>query len=170
MKIFQYSRFEAVVLVLSSLTLALAATLPIPSTRFPTLIAAQNVTLNSANQNLHCEPSYNPFNFFYMSSHTCGEAILKLPKSGPEGIFHDGFPEDPFRLPVSRQAGNCNITVSMANLGVFETSRWSDIRSEASLLNTICSGRLRNLYIGGSVTTGDRNNILIKIERKFPFT
>lgn len=163
------SHFQPLVLVLSSLTLALTATLPTIPTISTELLIPSNETLSSTSEhNLVCLSTL-PYSPFFLQQHVCERAILQLNDTLTQGVFHHGDPDDEFSLPIQKTVGNCRVTINMSNHGMFETSSWSQINHKASQLNRICGGKHKYRYGGGSLTTGVNDNIKITVERLMPF-
>lgn len=168
MKILLSSHFQPLVLLLSSLTLALTATLPTTSTLLTDVPIPSNETLFSTEHNLLCLTTV-PYSPFYLQQHVCEQAILRLSDNLTEGMFHHGDPDDDFSLPIRSTVGNCQVTIEMSNSGLYETSSWSQINHKASQLNRICGGKHKYRYCGGSLTTGGSDNIKITVKRLMPF-
>lgn len=168
MQILHPSHLQPLVLLLSSLTLALTATLPTTPTLSTDTLIATNETLSSVEHNLICLSTY-PYSPFFLQQHVCERAILQLFDTLTEGVFHHGDPDDDFSLPVKKTVDNCMVSIDMSTRGLVETSSWSQINHKASQLNRICGGKHKYRYAGGSLTTGERDNIKITVQRLMPY-
>lgn len=100
--------------------------------------------------------------------HDCLRAIDRLP-TRPEhewGPFHNGPPEDPYQLPVTKVQGSCKVRVELrAGRAVFRES-WAGLKGAAWLLNHICLKKVSGvaqLHAGGWTTWGSHERIVITL-------
>ena len=152
--------------LLSSLTAILAATIPpAPSLSNPPVQSiAQNDTASiGGGDSLHCEAGV-PFSPFYLTLHKCAAAIQELNNSQDIGLFHHGFPNDAWSLPVTEYANYCKVTVDMGRIGSTDESSWLSVKLAATQLNILCWGRYQYRYRGGWLTEGKQKKIVIKLE------
>lgn len=47
----------------------------------------------------------------------CAQAILQLPRPEGRGAFHNGLPDDIFRLPVEKEFESCRVKVELRHQG-----------------------------------------------------
>lgn len=68
----------------------------------------------------------------------CANAILQLPDYDDMGPFHNGPPNDPFRLPISKKHASCRVRVELAHEGrSTEWASWQFLKSKASTLANV---------------------------------
>ncbi|KAM0795142.1 hypothetical protein BDR22DRAFT_872412 [Usnea florida] len=66
----------------------------------------------------------------------CAQAILSLPSYEGQAAFHNGPPNDPYRLPVVKVHGSCRVLVELRHEGGSrESSDWRWIRARALRVN-----------------------------------
>ena len=98
----------------------------------------------------------------------CLHAISSLPTRpiGEEGPFHNGPPEDPYQLPVTKIHGTCQVRVELhAGRAVFKES-WGSVKGAAWLLNHRCLkifGRIGQIHAGGWTNWGSHERIVITL-------
>lgn len=80
----------------------------------------------------------------------CLYAIFQLPDLDGDGSFHNGPPNDPFRLPVAKTHGTCRVRVELRHEGSSrQASSWPFIVHRALTLATmwvICSFSYRIFF------------------------
>lgn len=55
----------------------------------------------------------------------CIHALMQLPRYEGEGSFHNGPPDDPFRLPVEKTVETCTVSVELMHQGsTREAGEW----------------------------------------------
>ena len=65
----------------------------------------------------------------------CSDAVLQLPSYVDKGAFHNGPPNDPFQLPVSKTHASCRVRVELAHEGRSrEQASWQFVRWKALTL------------------------------------
>lgn len=95
----------------------------------------------------------------------CLQAALLLPDGSDPGNFHNGNPDDEFKLPIVSPYESCVATVSVPN-GVRDRSSWDHISYVASQMAVICVvGQYPFGQTGGVTTAGVGNNIRVSLER-----
>lgn len=105
---------------------------------------------------VHCTKKKNPLSLnpgapVYKD---CLKAIEQLPTDPSLGAFHNGGPQDPFKLPVIKTSGRCAVIVAL-NTGTSKSStttsgNWYHVTFAASQINIICVSWSRfSLYTGG---------------------
>ena len=97
----------------------------------------------------------------------CQLAIDQLPKVVDWGIFHNGDPDDPFRLPIEKTLGSCTVSVQMEHQGSSrEAYWWPMITAGTSRLAEVCLISRSTYYrgTGGVLTLGRHSRIMARIE------
>ena len=123
------------ILLLQILIISLICLQPLALT---TLISTYNLTYFTADFTYECIPK--------PSIHTktpkftdCVNAISQLPKIKGYGSFHNGGPDDPYKLPVEKTAGTCTVSVELAHQGsTREAGDWRFILEAALSLSRRC--------------------------------
>lgn len=91
-------------------------------------------------------------------TYDCLDAIMKLPISSEQGIFHSDpqqVTHDPYNLPVSKTHGSCNATVTIRE-GKRDKSSWISVSVVANQLTQRCSaGYYPRGKSGGFIYTGE---------------
>ena len=106
------------------------------------------------------------------SYYDCLHAIDRLP-TRPEhewGPFHNGPPEDPYQLPVTKVHETCSVRVELLAGGTVFRESWAGVKGAAWLLDSICLktvSMVGQLHAGGWTTWGDRSRIVIVLA--YPF-
>lgn len=103
-----------------------------------TVISTYNLTYFTADFTYECIPK--------PSSHTetpeffdCVNAIRQLPRINGYGSFHNGGPEDLYKLPVEKTAGTCTVSVELAHQGsTREAGDWLILIEAALSLTRRC--------------------------------
>lgn len=118
------------------LPLTLLLTLLLPSTPILTLTLLPPSTLNPPplTYALTCTPrtTFLTCPDYY----DCAQAVLSLPNFEGEWPFHNGLPNDPYRLPVVKEHGSCRVTVELRHQGGSrESSNWEWIIARALEMN-----------------------------------
>ena len=55
----------------------------------------------------------------------CIDALMQLPRYEGQGSFHNGPPDDPYRLPVERTVNTCTVSVELVHQGsTREAGEW----------------------------------------------
>ena len=83
-----------------------ALTITIPTSNLTSLVAEDDYTCTPKSSILSKAPTLKD----------CQNAINQLPRIGA-GSFHNGPPDDPFKLPVEKTVGTCTVTVEMMHQG-----------------------------------------------------
>ena len=159
-----YSHIRSLTLMLSTLSLALAATLPSPSTSPSTNDTTPHRLLKSK---VNCLTTI-PFSPFYLTMHGCANAIQEISNSQTLGTFHMGDPFDEWSLPITKTSGFCKVTVEMATLWDTDDSSWLQINLALTQLNLQCASRYGYRYKGGFSSTGNRGGINVRLDRYSP--
>ena len=104
------------------LTSTLALTLPPPPSPPTITILPTNLTRSPSSSS--SPPLNSIFNCVRKSWFApcpdyfdCARAILELPDYESVGSFHNGPPNDPFRLPLSKTEGTCRVRIELAHEG-----------------------------------------------------
>ena len=110
------------------------------SNALTTTIPTQNLTLPSVEYDYQCIPKRSRFtkvpDFI-----DCINAFWQLSQSDDDGSFHNGPPDDPFRLPVEKTVSTCTVSVELAHQGpTREAGSWlllvdATLRSSRECLN-----------------------------------
>lgn len=98
----------------------------------------------------------------------CLRAINRLPTRPlhENGPFHNGPPEDPYQLPVTKDHGSCKARVELRAGGAVFKESWPGVKGAAWLLNKECLmslSRVTQLYDGGWTTWGNHERIVINL-------
>lgn len=68
----------------------------------------------------------------------CAQAIFQLPDLVGEGAFHNGEPDDVFRLPVRKTHGTCAVRIELIHEGsARQSASWHVILARALSLNEV---------------------------------
>lgn len=131
-----YPSFFITLLLLShhslSLSLPIAITPPAPNI---TLTPFPPTTPLAYERN--CIPKRTPFTAC-PSYYDCARAIFQLPDLVGEGSFHNGGPDDVFRLPVRKTQGTCAVRIELRHEGSSrQSASWHVIISRALSLNEV---------------------------------
>lgn len=98
----------------------------------------------------------------------CLRAINHLPTRPrwEEGPFHNGPPEDPYQLPVTKVHNTCQVNVELHAGRAVSKASWVGVKGKAWLLNQEClktmSG-LPQLYSGGWTSWGRHERIVVTL-------
>lgn len=98
----------------------------------------------------------------------CLRAINRLPTRPrwEEGPFHNGPPEDPYQLPVTKVHNTCQVRVELYAGGAVFRASWVEVKGTARLLNQDCLKTLSGLpqiYSGGWTTWGMHERIVVTL-------
>lgn len=115
----------------------------------------------------HCAPRRRLFSKV-PKYNDCLFAIYDLPTRPQyeEGPFHNGPPEDPYQLPVTRIHNSCMVRVELHAGGAVFKGSWLGVKGAAWLLNYECLkafSRVGQLYAGGWTTWGRHERIVITL-------
>lgn len=93
------------------------------------------------------------------------QAALLLPDGSDAGYFHNGNPDNDFRLPVIKTYDSCVAIVSLTQASP-DRSSWDHISYVASQMAAICSvGQYPVGQTGGVTSAGYQNHIRVSLER-----
>lgn len=73
------------------------------------------------------------------------------------------MPYDHFSLPVTEVATRCKVTIGMISDRATDQGNWRGLRLAANELNEHCAGEKKTRYKGGSITAGNKDQILIRL-------
>ena len=88
----------------------------LPSNALTILHPPSNLTSLTTDGDYRCIPKTTPFTRAPALT-DCLSAIGELPRIGGAGSFHNGLPDDPYRLPVEKMVGSCTVRVEMQHEG-----------------------------------------------------
>ncbi|KAL9612084.1 MAG: hypothetical protein Q9167_003306 [Letrouitia subvulpina] len=99
---------------------------------------------------------------------SCHVAIMTLPATPQEGMFHTPSPpEDEFLLPKGRLSQDCEVIVTLARRERSTKSSWPEIRRAAADLLTYCKiPNDERKTAGGTVMAGIGNGIRIVVQKR----
>ena len=98
------------------LRLFLISAICLQSNALTTLIPTYNLTSLITESLYECIPK--PSFFTRIPKFTdCVDAIIQLPRIDGGGSFHNGAPDDPYRLPVKKTSGTCTVSVELEHEG-----------------------------------------------------
>lgn len=121
---------------------------------------ATNAAVNGSapsNNYICCNKNSRPLYF------DCMLAIFKLPEKHDPGSFHQGKPDDIFRLPKEVSAGSCTARVNIVP-GQTDVTSWNNLRFLATSTDGLCHSGQGNLgKSGGTITGGDDGLIRIDL-------
>ena len=101
----------------------------------------------------------------YAATRDCLQAALLLPDGSDPGAFHNGNPDDEYRLPVVKVFDSCMATVSLTE-GAQDRSSWDHISYVASQMAVICAkGQFPFGQTGGVTSAGHHNLIRVTLEK-----
>ncbi len=128
---YPFSIFLAILLSLTLPLLPGALSLPPPP---PSAISLLNLTHPHLLDQTFClrkSGIFTPCPDYY----DCAHAIFQLPSFSDYGFFHNGVPNDPFRLPVAQTNESCRVRVELRHEGgSTEVSSWRAIVGRALTL------------------------------------
>lgn len=117
--------FLFVALILSS---PLAISLPLPPTTPPNNLTLPQPPLRATNNCIPKRSLFTPCPAYF----DCVQAILQLPNLQGQGSFHNGAPDDVFRLPVEKTHESCRVRVELRHQGSSrQSSSWHVVVARA---------------------------------------
>lgn len=139
-------------------------------------LAASNSTLNLTSLSADCEYDCIPKSSFFTKRPKftdCVDAIIKLPRIDGYGSFHNGPPDDPYRLPVRESLRTCVISVEMVHQGSSrEAFDWFFlVQATVTLARECLNTRLSAVqYAGVWIWFGTHGRILVTVRHSNTFS
>ena len=149
-------------ILVSTIVLLTAHTNTLPTLSLNTTDLASTVT--GIKTGVNCWPATMRGGRF-APTRDCLQAALLLPDGSDPGPFHNGNPDDEYRLPMVKVFGSCMATVSLPE-GGRDRSSWDHISYVASQMAVICAkGQFPFGQTGGVTTAGHDNSIRVTLEK-----
>ena len=137
-----------------------------PSNVLPSMISTLNLTSLTADAEYSCISKSSIFSQV-PTLEDCDTAIGRLHRLDVIGSFHNGPPNDPFKLPVERTFRTCTVSVEMQHRGSTEEAfSWFILVSATSRLTNECLGGLFSFWssAGALIQFGDHGRIVTAVK------